>query len=122
MRVAAFASSLAFFFASGLSLGCASSTVTPPAPADAAPGSAPAGALGRLDFAVTGTPECQRLFREGMLALHSFEYELGRETFEKALSADAGCAMAAWGVAMTHDHPLWYERDAPKARAALARV
>jgi tetratricopeptide (TPR) repeat protein len=30
--------------------------------------------------------------------------------------------MAAWGVAMTHDHPLWYERDAPKARAALARV
>lgn len=114
--------SVSFPLVVGLVLGCASPSAAPPAPADAAPGSASSGALGRLDFTVTGTPECQRLFREGMLALHSFEYELARETFDKALSGDAGCAMAAWGAAMTYDHPLWLERDAPKARASLARV
>jgi tetratricopeptide (TPR) repeat protein len=109
---------LALLLACGLALGCGSRSSAPSGDA----GAAGVGALGHIDFPVSGTPACQRLFGDGMLALHSFEYERARETFEKALAADPGCAMAAWGAAMTHDHPLWSERDAPKARAYLARV
>ena len=78
--------------------------------------------LGQLDFAVTGNPECQRRFREGMLALHSFLYDQAHVSFAAALAADPHCAMAAWGDAMTYDHPIWHERDVTKGRAALARV
>ena len=60
--------------------------------------------LGQLDFAVSGSPDCQRRFREGMLALHSFLYDQAHESFSAALAGDAGCAMAAWGDAMAHDH------------------
>ena len=84
-----------------------------------------AGTFGHIDFPVTGSPKCQARFTEGMLALHSFLYDQAHETFASALDAtpaDGPCAMAAWGDAMTHDHPLWGERDVPKARAALLRV
>jgi len=78
--------------------------------------------LGQLDFPITGSPECQRRFREGMLALHSFLYDQAHESFTAALAADPRCALAAWGDAMTYDHPIWHERDLTKARAALARA
>jgi hypothetical protein len=91
----------------------------PPVKASASPDGA---ALGQLDFPVTGTAECQRKFREGMLALHSFLYDQAHESFAAALVADPKCAMAAWGEAMTYDHPVWRERDLAKGRAALARV
>jgi hypothetical protein len=88
--------------------------------APAAVRSSGAASLGQLDFPVTGTPECQTNFREGMLAMHSFEYDRAHESFAAALAADAGCAMAAWGDAMTYEHPIWDERDAAKARMSLA--
>jgi tetratricopeptide (TPR) repeat protein len=78
--------------------------------------------LGRLDFAITGSADCQRLARDGWLALHSFEYERAEESFHAALAADARCAMAAWGAAMSHDHPIWHQRDVAKGRAELAKV
>lgn len=83
----------------------------------------PAGpALGQLDFPVTGSAECQRLFRQGMLEMHSFQYDQAHASFGAALSADAGCAMAAWGDAMAYEHPVWAERDLAKGKAALARI
>jgi hypothetical protein len=99
----------------------------PPAPVASAastPSAPPASdtSLGQLDFAVTGTPDCERHFREGMLAMHSFLYDQAEVSFDSALAADPRCAMAAWGKAMTHDHPIWNERDAAKGRAALAAV
>lgn len=118
-----------------LSLGCgaAAAPAPPPPPstvatvaASASPAKPPAPAaptpLGELDFSVTGAPECQRLFRDGMLAMHSFEYDQAHQSFVAALAADPACAMAAWGDAMTYEHPIWHERDLPKARAALAKV
>jgi hypothetical protein len=83
---------------------------------------APAGVLGDLEFPITGTPECQRLFRQGMLEMHSFQYDQAHASFGSALQADAGCAMAAWGDALAYNHPVWSQRDVPKAKAALARV
>jgi hypothetical protein len=101
---------------------------TPPTPAPATVASSfsapPARdtSLGQLDFPVTGAPDCQRHFRDGMLAMHSFLYDQAEGSFDSALAADSHCAMAAWGKAMTHDHPIWNERDAAKGRAALAAV
>jgi hypothetical protein len=104
----------------------ASTVAQPPAsPVVAAPplsSSPPSALLGDLSFPVTGSPACQRLFRDGVLALHSFLYDQAHESFVAALAADPTCAMAAWGDAMTYDHPVWRERDVPKARAALAKV
>jgi hypothetical protein len=103
-----------------------SAATPPPAPtAPAAPvASAPAAdaSLGQLDFAVTGNAESQKMFREGMLALHSFLYDQAAESFIAARTADPSCAMASWGEAMTYEHPIWHERDLKKARAALAHV
>jgi hypothetical protein len=78
--------------------------------------------LGRIEFPVSGSEECGRHFREGMSALHSFAYDRAHASFEAALTADAACAMAAWGDAMAYVHPIWHERDLAKGRAVLARV
>src|SRR3984957_9841187 len=88
----------------------------------AAPGPASGGGLGRLDFPITGLPECQRNFTEGMLALHSFLYDQAHVSFAAALAADPKCAMAAWGDSMAYDKAWDNERDVAKGRAALAHV
>ena len=77
---------------------------------------------GTLDFPVTGNAECRRLFVQGMLQLHSFQYEDAHETFQAAGKADPGCAMAFWGDAMAYSHPIWGEEQVQSARAALAKV
>lgn len=89
-------------------------TVVAPAPEDVT--------LGQLTFTVTGNPGCQRSFRQGMLALHSFLYDQAHESFGKALELDPHCAMAAWGDAMAYNHAIWSERDVAKGRASLLRV
>src|SRR6185436_5031946 len=123
-----------------LLFGCAAPSSTPPlhaappaAPPPASPASVPAPSpapdstalstgLGRIDFPISGSEACTRHFRDGMLALHSFEYDRAHASFEAALVGDPACAMAAWGDAMAHVHPIWRERDLAKGRAALARV
>ena len=98
----------------------APAATTPLAVGIAPPGPANGGGLGRLDFPITGSPECQRSFTEGMLALHSFLYDQAHVSFAAALAADPRCAMAAWGDAMAYDKAIWDDRDVPKGRAALA--
>jgi len=78
--------------------------------------------LGRTDFATSGSPQAQKLFLRGALLLHSFEYPDAAEEFRKAQALDAGFAMAYWGEAMTHDHPLWTEQDRDAARRVLERL
>ena len=106
----------------------ATATSLSPPPASAAladqpvPEPAKESALGRLDFPITGSSECQRNFTEGMLALHSYLYDQAHVSFAAALAADPKCAMAAWGDAMAYDKAIWDDRDTAKGRAALARV
>jgi tetratricopeptide (TPR) repeat protein len=73
-------------------------------------------------FAVTGNAQCKKLFTDGALALHSFEYDEAHRTFKKAIEADKQCAMAHWGDAMAYNHPLWGEDWAPLAREALKQI
>ena len=89
-----------------------------PAPASAAQSTG----LGQIDFPISGSEGCAQPFRDGMLALHSFEYDRAHASFEAALAADHGCAMAAWGDAMAYVHPVWRERDLAKGAADRGRV
>ncbi len=62
--------------------------------------------LGTVDFPTSGSPEAQREFITGVLALHSFWYEEARDRFIAAQGLDPGFGMAWWGEAMTHDNAL----------------
>ena len=76
--------------------------------------------LGSLDFPNSGAPEAQQAFARGVLLLHSFEYEDAREAFQEASEIDPDFALAFWGEAMTHNHPLWRQQDRDAALEALA--
>ena len=78
--------------------------------------------LGELDFANSGAPEAQQQFVLGLLLLHSFEYDDAREAFQAAQEIDPDFAMAYWGEAQTHNHPIWQQQDREAARAALAKL
>jgi tetratricopeptide (TPR) repeat protein len=75
--------------------------------------------LGRIEFPNSGKPEAQEPFLRAMLMLHSFEYEDAREAFQKVQEMDPDFALAYWGEAMTHNHPLWRQTDPEAARGAL---
>jgi tetratricopeptide (TPR) repeat protein len=78
--------------------------------------------LGRIDFPNSGNAAAQAPFIRGVLLLHSFEYEDAAKAFREAQAADSTFALAWWGEAMTHTHPLWDEQDLPAARAILVRL
>jgi hypothetical protein len=86
----------------------------------AAPGSR---VLGQISFPITTeSPEAQAAFTQGMLLLHLFEYPFAREQFQLARQFDPDLAMAYWGEAMTHNHPIWDQQDLPAARAVLMQL
>ena len=74
---------------------------------------------GATEFSNSGAADAQDAFLRGLLMLHSFEYEDAREAFQEARRIDPDFAMAAWGEAMTHNHPIWQEQDRDAAIAAL---
>ena len=61
-------------------------------------------------------------YARGLHLLHNFEYERAQTAFAQARATDPADVMAAWGEAMTHNHPLWMEVDVDAGRAALARL
>ena len=78
--------------------------------------------LGTVTFPVsTRSVTAESAFVRGVLLLHVFEYEDAEAQFRAAQALDSGMALAYWGEAMTHDHPVWDEEDPAAARAALAR-
>jgi tetratricopeptide (TPR) repeat protein len=79
-------------------------------------------AYGQTDFPTSGAEEAQAPFLRGLLMLHSFEYVDARQAFQKAQEIDPDFAMAVWGEAMTHNHPIWMEQDREAAVQALAKL
>ena len=67
--------------------------------------------LGVIDFPTSGSPQAQPEFVRAVLLLHSFEYEDAREAFQETQRIDPDFALAYWGEAMTHNHPLWRQQD-----------
>jgi tetratricopeptide (TPR) repeat protein len=78
--------------------------------------------VGQVTFPNSGAAAAQQDFLTGVAQLHNFEYEDAAEFFRKAQQTDPGFAMAYWGEAMTHTHPVWMEQDAAAARAILQRL
>jgi tetratricopeptide (TPR) repeat protein len=78
--------------------------------------------LGRIEFPNSGPAAAQEPFVRGMLLLHSFEYVDAAEAFREAQAVAPGFALAYWGEALTHCHPIWQEEDRDAACAVLARL
>lgn len=78
--------------------------------------------LGVVSFPAAGVPAAREQFIRGVLLLHSFEYEDAARAFRRAQEIDPDFAMAYWGEAMTHNHPVWNRQDRDAARAVLARL
>src|SRR3989442_8995095 len=78
--------------------------------------------FGEVSFANSGAPAAQPAFLRGLALLHDFEYPTAAESFREAQRIDPDFAMAYWGEAMTHTHPVWYQQDLPAARAVLQRL
>lgn len=66
--------------------------------------------LGTVHFPVSCEPAAQAQFDHALALLHHMTYPQAREGFERAAAADANCAMAQWGIAMTLFQPLWPTR------------
>lgn len=58
-------------------------------------------------------------FNRAVALLHSFQYEQARQAFAEIAGEDPQCAMAEWGVAMSHYHGMWDNGDLGAGRAAL---
>ena len=78
--------------------------------------------VGEVAFANSGATAAQPAFLRGLALLHDFEYEDAAASFQAAQKLDPVFAMAYWGEAMTHTHPIWMQQDLEAARAALAKL
>jgi tetratricopeptide (TPR) repeat protein len=54
--------------------------------------------------------------------LHSFQYEDSGQAFDAISLQDPSCAMAQWGVAMSHYHGLWHNGDMAAGREAWRKA
>lgn len=77
--------------------------------------------LGTIAFPNSGSRQAQKPFIEGVLLLHSFEFEDAAEAFQRAQGIDPTFALAYWGEAMTYNHPLWRQQDKEAALRVLNR-
>jgi tetratricopeptide (TPR) repeat protein len=68
-----------------------------------------------VDFAISCGPTSQEAFKHAVWTLHSFWYPEALAEFTAIAASEPGCAMAYWGIAMSHWYPLWY----PPSPAAL---
>ena len=58
--------------------------------------------LGTVRFATSCKPAAQKQFDRGVALLHSFQFSRAIDGFNTALKADSSCAIAYWGIALSH--------------------
>src|SRR5262245_15598813 len=63
--------------------------------------------VGSVNFPNSCSPNVKADLTRAVALLHSFQYEQSRQAFEAVVKKDSQCAMAEWGVAMSHYHGLW---------------
>jgi len=78
--------------------------------------------VGSVHFLTSCTKTVELSFDRAVALLHSFQYEQAREAFGEIAKQDPSCAMAQWGVAMSHYHGLWKNGDTSAGRAALRKA
>ena len=77
--------------------------------------------IGNIVFPNSGAPRAQEAFLRGVAALHNFWFDESADEFKQAQQLDPNFALAYWGEAMSHNHPLWAEQDIASARQILRR-
>jgi tetratricopeptide (TPR) repeat protein len=78
--------------------------------------------IGAVHFSTTCSKTLADSFNRAVALLHSFQYEQARQAFGEISSQDPQCAMAKWGVAMSHYHGLWDNGDTAAGREALRQA
>lgn len=78
--------------------------------------------LGTITFPTSGASNAQPIFLEGVKDLDNFQFDEAAAAFQKAEQIDPNFAMAYWGEAMSHNHPLWAEVDVPGGQKALEKL
>ncbi len=58
--------------------------------------------LGQVSFKTSCTPAAQEKFNRGLAMVHSFFYPDSVQAFTEAAAADPQCAIAYWGIAISH--------------------
>jgi len=74
--------------------------------------------VGSVHFSTSCSPNLADNFNRAVALVHSFQYEDARAAFTNISERDPQCAMAQWGVAMSHYHGLWDNGDMAAGRAA----
>jgi tetratricopeptide (TPR) repeat protein len=78
--------------------------------------------VGSVHFSTSCRADLAESFNRAVALLHSFQYEDARRTFSEAGERDPQCAMAQWGVAMSHYHGLWDNGDTAAGRVAANKA
>src|SRR5207237_8908302 len=68
-----------------------------------------------INFITSPSPISQHAFKHAAWTRHSFSYPEALKQFTAIAASEPGCAMAYWGIAMSHWYPLWN----PPSPAAL---
>ncbi|HEX6441538.1 MAG TPA: hypothetical protein VF007_05075 [Stellaceae bacterium] len=77
---------------------------------------------GEVNFPTSCSAENQKAFNQAVWTLHSFWYPEALAGFTNVAKAEPGCAMAYWGIAMSHWYPLWYPPSAAALKAGSEAV
>ena len=78
--------------------------------------------VGSVHFLTSCQLDLAESFNRAVALLHSFQYEDARQTFSEIASQDPQCAMAQWGIAMSHYHGMWDNGDTAAGRVAINRA
>ncbi|MGJ0491770.1 hypothetical protein [Methylobacter sp.] len=79
--------------------------------------------LGDIRFPTSArSEEAQARFQRGVIALHSFSYDLALDEFRKATEIEPDFMMGYWGEAMAYNQTLWGKQDTEAARKALTHI
>jgi hypothetical protein len=78
--------------------------------------------IGSVQFSTACSLQVSPTFNRAVALLHSFQYEKTRESFMEIAKQDPTCAMAYWGIAMSHYHGLWDNGDMNAGRGAITKA
>ena len=78
--------------------------------------------VGSVQFETSCSKDVAASFNRAVALLHSFQYEQTRQAFAQIAKEHPDCAMAQWGIAMSHYHGLWDSGDVVAGRAALRQA
>jgi tetratricopeptide (TPR) repeat protein len=79
--------------------------------------------IGTVNFDTSCAPATKTQFNEAVALLHSFWFAESRAIFESVLKADPNCAIAYWGIALTHwGNPFAGQRSAQTIATGKAAI